>query len=137
MFCNSFIEDFQKIINHPVHIVDENYNLSPSAFIPFCEFGGNMSALGVKIEQFSVPVCNSFKALVLNNQLCYEVDLKKHFSKESLKAGLELGLILLVDYNIDRQINVIKNKNKDTTMASKFEVKYKPDIVDIFIEAIG
>ena len=130
-------EEFQDIINHPVHIIDDNNNLSPSAFIPFCEFGGNMSALGVKIEQFSVPVCNSFKALVLNNQLCYEVDLKKHFSKESLKAGLELGLILLVDYNIDRQINVIKNKNKDTTMASKFEVKYKPDIVDIFIEAIG
>ena len=54
--------EFQDIINHPVHIVDENNSLSPSAFIPFCEFGGDMSALGVKIDQFSVPVCNSFKA---------------------------------------------------------------------------
>ena len=28
--------------NHPVHIVDPEGNLSPSAFIPFCAWANNM-----------------------------------------------------------------------------------------------
>merc|ERR1712155_53286 len=63
------------IINHPVHIVTKDHQMSPSAFIPFCDFGGNMSAMGVKIDQFDHRVCNSFKAKILYDQLCYEVDL--------------------------------------------------------------
>ena len=37
-----------KITNHPVHIKLKNNQQSPSAFIPFCEFGGTMSAVGIK-----------------------------------------------------------------------------------------
>ena len=89
-----------RIVNHPVHIVDEEGNLSPSAFIPFCQFGGNMSAMGVKIDQFDVPVCNSFKAKVLNDQLCYEVDPNRFRTSNS---DVNQGLKLYVDINQDRQ----------------------------------
>ena len=34
-----------------------------------------MSIRGVNIDQFDIPVCTSFKATILNDQLCYEVDL--------------------------------------------------------------
>ena len=44
------------IVRHPVHIVDKNKKLSPSAFIPFCEFGGNMTAMGLNTELFDVRV---------------------------------------------------------------------------------
>ena len=37
-------ENFQVIIKHPVHIVDDDGHLWPTALIPFCEFGGNLSA---------------------------------------------------------------------------------------------
>ena len=37
-----------------------------------------MSVMGLKIKQFDVPVCNSFKAKVLRNQICYEVDANKY-----------------------------------------------------------
>ena len=94
----------QKVSNHPVHIVDSSGNLSPSAFIPFCGYGGNMSAMGEHIEQFDAPVCSSFKAKILNTQLCYEVDVNKIFSKVVLKKGLKIGLLFLLDYNEDRQI---------------------------------
>ena len=40
-----------------------------------------MSSVGVKIDQFDVPVCNSFQAKILNDQLCYEVDLSKVSNK--------------------------------------------------------
>ena len=98
--------DIFEIINHPVHIVDKNMNLSPSSFVPFCEFGGNMSALGVKIDQFDVPVCNSFQAKILNDQLCYEVDVNEIISKPFTANDLKLGLALLIDENWDRQYNL-------------------------------
>ena len=52
--------------------------------IPFCGFGTNLSTMGTKIDQFSVPVCNSFKATVLNDQLCYELDVNEMIDKDVL-----------------------------------------------------
>ena len=95
-------EYLHRISNHPVHIQDKKDDiLSPSAFIPFCEFGGKMEFLGTKIHQFDVPVCNNFKARILNDQLCYEIDLnvyKEYFSNDKFKKGLNL----LIDENKDR-----------------------------------
>ena len=47
--------------NHPVHIMDTTGNLSPSAFIPFCAWGGDMEVLGTRVTNFSVPVCSAFR----------------------------------------------------------------------------
>ena len=90
--------------NHPVHIINKNNKMSPSAFIPFCAFGGNMSAMGVKIDKFDVPVCKSFEARILNDQLCYEVDLNKFSHYDSFAEDLKKGLNFWMDYNADRQI---------------------------------
>ena len=86
-------EDEHLMINHPVHIMTKGNKMSQSAFIPFCDFGGNMSAMGVTIDQFDVPVCNSFQATVRNDQLCYEVDLNTFSDKNNLKneIGLQRG----------------------------------------------
>ena len=78
--------------------------MSPSAFIPFCDFGGNLSAMGVKIENFDFPVCNSFEAKMLNDQLCYEADLNRFSNKINLHNELKLGLYIIMDYNEDRQV---------------------------------
>ena len=91
-----------KITNHPVHILDENKTFSPSSFIPFCEFGGYM--MGVNLDQFPVPVCNSFRAKILYDQLCYEIDLnqfKNNFTAETLRSGFTF----FVDKNEDRQFS--------------------------------
>ena len=61
-----------------------------------------MSAMGVKIDQFDVPVCTSFQAKILKDQLCYEVDpnlYKSFFTAEDLKYELKL----YIDVNNDRQ----------------------------------
>ena len=47
--------------NHPVHIMDTTGNISPSAFIPFCAWAGDMEALGTRVSNFSLPVCNAFR----------------------------------------------------------------------------
>ena len=101
-------ETIYKITNHPVHILDKDGEYSPSAFIPFCEFQGNMSVMGVKIDQFDVPVCNSFQEKILNDQLCYEVDLQ-NLKQENYDKDLKLGLAFLMDYNEDRNLSFYEN----------------------------
>ena len=65
-----------------------------------------MSAMGVKIDLFDVPVCTSFKAKVLNDQLCYEVDLEKLKSQRNFEHDIKQGLAFFMDYNEDRQISM-------------------------------
>ena len=74
-----------------------------------------MSTMGVEIEHFDVPVCNSFQAKVLNDQLCYEVDPNKYTYKDYLtanefKQAIKQGLTLYIDTNDDRQT---KYENSD------------------------
>ena len=61
-------EKLEEITNHPVHIINNELKLMNTALIPFCEFGGNMSVMGVNIDQFDVPVCNSFWPKIVRDQ---------------------------------------------------------------------
>ena len=94
--------ELQKVTNHPVHIIGEGNELNPTALIPLCEFSGNMSVMGVKIDQFDVPVCNSFRPKIIRDQLCYTVDPNEYKHKIDLKG--ELSLSLFIHYNEDRHI---------------------------------
>ena len=92
-----------------MHILNSNGNFSPSAFIPFCSFGEDI--LGVKVKEFDIPVCNIFKPKLQYDQLCYEIDLEQLKNTEDtnireIQRGI--GLILVLDYNEDRQINMNK-----------------------------
>ena len=109
---------FIVVSNHPVHIVSGNGQILPSALIPFCEFGENMHKMGLKVPKFDIPVCNSFKAMILNDQLCYEVDLNRFSHKEEIERELKSGFAFILDYNEDRQVSineeysiVLKNKS--------------------------
>ena len=122
-----------------MHLIDKDNQSSPSAFIPFCDFGGNMSAMGVKIDEFDVPVCNSFKAKVLNNQLCYEVDLNNFTNKNNIDKELTLGFNLIMDYNEDRQVTFDRNISTATNknMAVKVVKSDEDDHASIYLDTIG
>ena len=84
------------------HIVHEEDDKRKTALIPFCEFGGNISVMGEKIENFVVPFCNSFRPKIIRDQLCYTVDPNEYKHKIDLEG--ELSLALFINYNEDRQI---------------------------------
>ena len=84
--------------------MDKHGNLSPTALIPFCEFGGDMSIMGVKIDQFDDPVCNSFRPKIVMDQLCYQVDPNEYKNKIRNLEGDNISLSLFIHYNEDRQI---------------------------------
>ena len=71
-----------------------------------------MSSMGVKIDQFDVPVCNSFQAKVLNDQLCYEVDFNKYVNKDNIDKAFKSGFAIILDYNEDRQVTFIEDSNR-------------------------
>ena len=102
---NILLFSVHHVSNHPVHIIHADGKLSPSSFIPFCGYGSNISSLGVKIDQFDFPVCNSFKAKVLNDQLCYEVDVNELINRRILIKEIKMGLMFMIDHNEDRQVH--------------------------------
>ena len=100
--------------NHPVHIIDEKRKFSPTAFIPFCSFGGDMTNMGTTSEQYDVPVCSSFKPKIRKNQLCYQIDLDDLKDTNNVDKQLKEGLVLVMDYNEERQLpQFVESKNAE------------------------
>ena len=78
-FLHCLLDLDSTMINHPVHIITHDNKISPSA-------------MGVEIYQFVVPVRNSFQAKIMNDQLCYEVDLNKFSDENNIRqVCLTLG----------------------------------------------
>ena len=62
-----------------------------------------MEIMGRQMIGFKDPVCDSFESKIRNDQLCYEVDLEKFKNKNKIKEQMKSGLVLLLDYNLERQ----------------------------------
>ena len=125
----------QKISNHPVHIIEEDGSISPSSLIPFCWFGEKTN-LGVKIDQFKVPVCSGFKRKLRNNQLCFEFDPEDNIRGNEVRNGL----FLIVDDNMDKMMN-IDSSEVEAKKPTKRELKYHRDNanagIKVYLDAIG
>ena len=100
--------ELQKLTSHPIHILDEEGLLSPTALIPFCSVNDNYFAMGVKIDQLSVPVCNIFRPKLLRDQLCYSVDLNSIKAKFDSKEKVYFSFF--VDYNEDREVATMEHE---------------------------
>ena len=99
----------KEFTNHPVHVFNANGDKSPSAFIPMCSlFKKSLSFFENEANiDVGFPVCNSFKPVIHFDQVCYEVDLNNKLKKnEELLKYLRVGILLILDYNEDRQIGM-------------------------------
>ena len=97
-----------------------------------------MSAMGVKINNFEVPVCNSFQATIVNDQLCYEVDLNRFSVKNNIENELELGFNFLMDYNEDRQVTFDQNlKMKKLGLANNLVASDHNKHAFVYVDTIG
>ena len=123
---------------HPVHFQSNNKTF-PSAFIPYCEFGGNMSRMGLQLEDPShVPLCNIFQAKILNDQLCYEVDLNTFSDKNNIEKELKIGFNFLMDYNEDRQVTINHNvSNKNIGLAKSVASSDQNEHAFVYLNTIG
>ena len=63
--------------------------------------------MGVFIDHFSFPICRSFRATVLNDQLCYELNPNEYIGQENLQESLRVGITLVIDNNEDREVTEV------------------------------
>ena len=88
-----------------------------------------MFSIGVKIDQFDIPVCNSFQAKVLNDQLCYEIDLDNYSNEDNIDRELKSGFNFIMDYNEDRQV-IFGNRFQDNQNQSQSEADWASSIIE-------
>ena len=97
-----------------------------------------MSLLGRKVDGFQAPVCSAFTRKIVNNQLCYEVDLNRFRDQVDWKESLQSGLSLVIDTNDeydvkkllteDGNIKTVKDKldtYQDRQLQGKFSIFLK------------
>ena len=122
----------EELVNHPVHIVDEN---SISSFIPFCFFGG--VPIGKKLVNFQFPVCNLFRKKIVEGKVCYEADVNHH--KEDLD-NRKFGFIIDTNEEYDAE-NLIGRKsiqkNKSSHLSSEFKTIESENRFSIFLKTIS
>ena len=62
-----------------------------------------MEAIGQDFGNFSFPICDSFKATLHQGRVCYKLHLDPQLKS---KEGMEGGLMLLVDTNPERSVEL-------------------------------
>ena len=95
--------------------------------------------MAIKTDHFDVPVCNSFQAKVLNDQLCYEVDLNELSNKNNLKRELKSGFNFIMDYNEDRQLTFNHNfsRGEDMSLTGNVVESDKDQHAVIYLNTVG
>ena len=63
-----------------------------------------MSVMGVKIDQFELPVCNKFKQKIVRGRRCFQVDVNEFKDQVDDEKVVENGLMLVLDYNEDKMM---------------------------------
>ena len=99
-----------------------------------------MSVVGVKLDQFDDPVCNSFQAKILNDQLCYQVDLNRFSNKSNIAKELGLGFYFIMDYNEDRQVSIPSTsagKKERSGLSANFLESDKNRHAFIYLDTVG
>ena len=96
-------------------------------------------AMGEKIEHFSLPVCTKFVPVILEGQLCYQVDVNNIKIQDGKSAA---KLTFLIDYNEDRNTNdVSKIMEMPSISPENLENMGKTNVKNIealiYIETIG
>ena len=129
----------QRESNHPPHFQDDSSVLNPSAFIPFCGFGGKSEILGSKYQNFSLPFCSSFQPIILNDEVCYEINIEERIKKIE-EEDLKSGLLLLLDFNEDKQFHSLvehEDHPADNDFFKQLASKADGEQLKIYIETIG
>ena len=94
-----------------------------------------METVGAKSQNFDVPVCNSFKTQIRNDQLCYQIDLEDYRNSTNIEKQLKEGLVLILDYNEERQM--IRNKLKEKNEKGLFLSSDDKNSVQVYLDTIS
>jgi hypothetical protein len=96
--------------------------------------------MGKRVSKFDLPVCDKFRPVILEGQLCYQVDVNQFMNQIDRKNLMSHGLVFMMDYNSNR-MGPHKNTQWEKDMIyDVFDVEENKDSKDdaiIYIETIG
>ena len=79
--------------------------------IPYCAFATGLSELSADVDEGNVfPLCDKFTPVLLEGQLCYQLNVSEHISKE-VSFGPNHALMLLIDKNEEKSASVLPDAN--------------------------
>ena len=113
--------------NHPPHITDRTGVKSPSSFIPFCYFGEK--ALGKLVTNFSEPVCNLGVPKIVDEQLCYSIDMNNELEENNINQGEDYALHLYLDYNEDRSTQMDMDEANQVELGKQLHKKKEAKVI--------
>ena len=76
-----------------------------------------MEVVGTYHKEFPIPVCSAFVNAILNNQVCYKINVNE-FIKEAKYDSQNFNLNLFLDYNEEKQYIVQKRETLVKTSLS-------------------
>ena len=105
-------------MSHPPHLL----GVGTSALIPFCAFKSDpiISDNPQWIQGLSFPVCSSFQQTILEDQLCYKLQLNRRSG-----VGKKNQLLLLLDYNEDLSMQVRLNSSDSMLEPTRLNMEQK------------
>ena len=116
------------VSNHPVSVYDKHGNISPSTLIPFCSL--ETEIIGLEVPNMTFPMCNIFDPTVYHGQLCYHVKVRQHqIQRQNIFEGKRSGLMLLIDVNQERSINIESIETSENGTSSKPQIYLGDDKV--------
>ena len=91
-----------------------------SAFIPFCAYKSDLNFSinpMSSVNYLNYPTCSSFLPIMSDGQLCYQLRLN-----EPSGQGKKNELMLLLDYNEDRSLQMATPQEKESWSPSKMNL---------------
>ena len=95
--------------------------------IPYCAFATGLSELSADVDEENVfPLCDKFTPVLLEGQLCYQLNVSEHISKE-VSFGPNHALMLLIDNNPEKSASVLPDGNLNGAI-EYFFLKYSKHV---------
>ena len=95
--------------------------------IPYCAFATGLSELSADVdEENDFPLCDKFTPVLLEGQLCYQLNVSEHISKE-VSFGPNHALMLLIDNNPEKSASVLPDGNLNGAI-EYFFLKYSKHV---------
>ena len=77
--------------------------------------------LGPEVPNMTFPICDIFEPTVYEGRLCYQADVEKHLGQKDFE-GKKSGLMLLIDVNSERSIDITTDDEDKVTYKSVRDV---------------
>ena len=124
---------------NPPHLMDSTGQPSPGALIPFCAYNQAMGTLGKNLSGLTFPVCDQFRPVIKNGQVCYALDMNNlgPMEKGKTKRDKEFGISLVINMEMSSKENFFMpkefktNKNTERSQSVTIHLSLLQEFTDV------